>query len=196
MEFIPYQDNDQKNNRRCCYLSKINDKKSVPTKHGPEYFPVLVEIFKDFNPDMIIELGTHMGGATLVFHEAMLDIEIHTFDKVELIDLELFDRNKVFFHKEDLLSEENETLVNLLKENKDKKKILYCDNGNKEKELELYGPYLYSGDLIGCHDWKVGGVNPDVVFPIMERNGFVYSEYNELFREKKLYSRFWFKYGG
>lgn len=31
--------------------------------------------------------------------------------------------------------------------------ILYCDNGLKPKEVQLYAPHLKSGDLLAVHDW-------------------------------------------
>ena len=192
MEFIPFEKDDPKSNRRCCYLSELRSKKPVFTKHGPEYFPILVDIFLRFKPDMIIELGTFHGGATLVFHEAMLDVEIHTFDKQNLIDLGLFDRNKVFFYQEDLIDAENSTVVKVLETNKHKRKILYCDNGNKEKEIKLYAKYLSAGDLLGCHDWRAE-VRPEVIAPVLLKHNFVSSPDNDLFRNKNLLSRFWIK---
>lgn len=192
MEFKAFEENDLKSNRRCLYISKFKGGKSIYTQHGPQYFSFLVDIIRKHNPEMIVELGTHCGGATLVFHEEFLDIEIHTFDSVALIDLELFDRKKVFFYHGDLLSGENSVLVELLKKNKDKKKILYCDNGNKEKEIEWYSKYLSVGDIVGCHDWKVN-VRPENVLPILEEYNFVSIPENNILEENGILSRFWVK---
>lgn len=192
MKFIPFEENDEKWGRRCLYLSENRKGKTVYCKHGAKYFPLFVKIIEDFKPDLFIELGTHMGGVTLVVHEAFPDLEIHTFDFLKLLNLDLFDLNKVSFYKENLLKGSNKILTKLLKDNKSKKKILYCDNGDKENEMDWYGDYLLSGDLIGCHDWEVE-VRPEVVIPMMNEKGFTISEYSKLFEKEKLLSRFWVK---
>jgi hypothetical protein len=32
--------------------------------------------------------------------------------------------------------------------------LLFFDNGNKPKEVEIYSPYLKAGDIAVVHDWK------------------------------------------
>lgn len=31
--------------------------------------------------------------------------------------------------------------------------LLYCDDGDKEKEARKFAPRLKRGDILGCHDW-------------------------------------------
>jgi hypothetical protein len=57
----------------------------------------------------------------------------------------------VKFHCEDILSGESKQAVRYLWGNY--KKLLYCDNGNKVKEVLIYGKYLSRGDMLGVHDW-------------------------------------------
>jgi len=43
--------------------------------------------------------------------------------------------------------------VRMFIKNSAKGLCLFCDNGNKEKEVELYAPYLKQGDVLLVHDW-------------------------------------------
>jgi len=192
MEFRQFEQDDPKSNRRCCYISKLRSGKPVFMKHGPRYFPIIIRIIRDHNPQMIVELGTHRGGMTLLLHEEFLDVEIHTFDQKALIDLGLFDHKKVFFYKEEIIKNESLVLIKLLEDNFDKRKLLYCDNGNKEKEIESYSKYLSPGDLLGCHDW-MSEVKPENINPILEKLNFVPIPENKILKEKDLFSRFWIK---
>jgi cephalosporin hydroxylase len=194
MEFRQYEKDDPKSDRRCVYVSKVDPKVTAYTKHGPQYFPVLLDIFKKYNPEMLIELGTCYGGATLVFHEEMPDVEIHTFDNkadVAVNVLAAFDLHKVYFYVEDIL-DNNLMLADFLRDNAGRRKILYCDNGNKEKELKTYAKYLAKGDVIGCHDW-ISEVNPEVIHPFMDFMKFAQLKENVKLREEGVRSRFWIK---
>ena len=194
MEFRQYENDDPKSDRRCVYVSKVDPKVTVYTKHGPQYFPVLLGIFKRHDPDMLIELGTCHAGATLVFHEEMPDVTIHTFDNKADVAVNVFnllDPHKVSLYIEDVL-DNNLMLVDLLSSNQHKRKILYCDNGNKEVEIKSYAKYLAKGDLIGCHDW-ISEVRPEVIHPFMNFMKFAQLKENVELREKGIRSRFWIK---
>ncbi len=126
-------------------------------KHGPEYITLIRKTVNMHNPEMFIELGTLHGGLTMGIMEGCSDVEIHSFDyKRSLspgLSLIFFD-NGVTCHRANLMLEKpSEDLVNLLTENKHRRKILYCDNGDKIKEVNTYAKYISPGDLIGCHDW-------------------------------------------
>jgi hypothetical protein len=171
---------------------------------------VLIEFaLLTFKPQLIVELGTGHFGMTAIFHETDLDIEIHSFDFANYVDradlagrgltneeLAIF-KNKVFengktkFYVEDILKE-NQKVVDLLK--RPEKKLLYCDNGGKVIELELYTKYLNKGDILGVHDWGFEGVNPDD--PIVKKalEGFEYQhQVNDLFEARQCSSRFFVK---
>jgi len=66
-------------------------------------------------------------------------------------------------HITDIL--ENSDSINnirkLISENKNGKSLILCDNGDKIKELELYGSALKSGDYILIHDYASGQGNFD-----------------------------------
>lgn len=171
---------------------------------------VLIEFaLLSFKPKLIVELGTGHFGLTAIFHETNLDIEIHSFDSVNYIDradlagrgltdkeLTIF-KNKVFedgktkFYVEDILTE-NPKVVELLK--RPEKKLLYCDNGDKVKELSLYTKYLSKWDILGIHDYGFEGVSLEdpVVKKVLE--GFEYQHHiNDLFEERQCSSRFFVK---
>lgn len=49
---------------------------------------------------------------------------------------------------------------------------LYCDNGNKMREMRLYAPYMARGGLLGVHDYETE-VHPPYAAALMEHFGFV-----------------------
>ena len=105
---------------------------------------------------MIVEFGTSWGGLTLALHEASPDTIIHTFDNENnrIVKYDWFSQNTsniLFYKPVDLLKKPHKFVVNLLKETDFK--LLYCDNGDKPKEVEMYAKYLNSGDIIGVHDY-------------------------------------------
>ena len=172
---------------------------------------VLIEFaLLTFKPKLIVELGTGHFGLTAIFHETNLDIEIHSFDSTDYVgradlagkrgltneEITIF-KNKVFedgrvkFYVEDILTE-NQKVVDLLK--RPEKKLLYCDNGDKVKELSLYSKYLNKWDILGVHDWGFEGVDPKD--PVVEKalDGFDYQhQVNDLFEERQCTSRFFVK---
>ena len=133
--------------------------KGIRCFHEENAIPIIREIVKEFTPELIIEFGTSFGGMTLIFHEIYPDIELHTFGRPDLPELPnrrkvteryLFGES-VIFHQVDILKYPVEEIVTLCKD--ERRKFLYCDNGNKPKEVEMYSKYLNVGDMIGCHDW-------------------------------------------
>lgn len=54
--------------------------------------------------------------------------------------------------------------------------FIYCDNGNKAKELRTYAPLLKPGDFIAVHDYG-SEVFPADVEPILDRCEFWHEEF-------------------
>lgn len=48
---------------------------------------------------------------------------------------------------------------------------LYCDNGSKHREVEMYAPFLSSGGLLGVHDYGTE-VDPTWVEPFLAGLGY------------------------
>jgi len=101
--------------------------------------------------ELIIELGTHQGGLTKLMEDIFPSLPIHTYDNVDLTrNNRKYFGEKVYFHIESVLVP-SRSLIKLLSD--PAKKLLYCDNGKKKQEVEMYSQYLYPGDLIAVHDW-------------------------------------------
>ncbi len=173
------------------YQSRRNKKKTIYTKHGPEYIPAIIGTIRKYEPKVFIELGTFMGGLTLAIHEEFPDMTIWTFDHIDNLgeNRSLF-YNNVNFVIGDVLAGENSYLVYLLEFTKEKK-ILYCDNGNKEYEINTYAKYLLPGNVLGCHDW-LAEIDPlKVEKTLMEFTPFDRTTY--LNNKSTIFSRFWMK---
>jgi cephalosporin hydroxylase len=132
--------------------------KGFEVVHEKEGLPIIENVVKKYNPELIIELGYGKGGLTYLFHKMCPKINIFAFEKQRTYEQEKrFQNNRkrfgknVKFIKENILTEPSNRLIELCKDKK--RKILYCDNGNKVAEFHIYGTHLNSGDLIGVHDW-------------------------------------------
>jgi hypothetical protein len=121
-------------------------------KHEQKAVKIAIDIIIEMQVDLIIELGTFRGGFTKLLNEAIPNAEIHTFDLTnETRTVRKFFSGNVVFHNEDVL-EKCLPLMQLL--NRQEKKLLYCDNGKKRKEVAMYSWQLNALDYIGVHDWR------------------------------------------
>jgi cephalosporin hydroxylase len=146
--------------------------KKVYVNHdGP--FKKIQEVVSDFNPEVVIELGTGLAGFTFVIKDCVKDsIPIYSFDviipwsnvgrfdydgrlkikKEDIVEncIEL-DKRNVKFYMTNVLGKVNFLVEGFMRTSK--KIFLWLDNGNKLQEFNLYSPLLKSGDMIGIHDW-------------------------------------------
>jgi hypothetical protein len=112
----------------------------------------LLKELKKENFEIAIEIGTQEGGFSLLIKE-YLGCEVHTWDIGEWNPIEL--RQKLF--KKYGISQriedcfEDKQLPLLLRDKR--KKILFCDGGNKGNEFSFFGRMLNKGDFIGAHDY-------------------------------------------
>lgn len=120
-------------------------------KHERTLVAHTIEVIRSMEVELIIELGTFQGGFTKLLEDAMPNVEIHTFDNVNLTKStrKHFGPN-VHFHVLDVLVGAKEVVDLLMRK---EPKLLYCDNGKKKEEVEIYHSHLYTGDFIGTHDW-------------------------------------------
>ena len=175
------------------YRSKKFSDEVIYTKHGPEYVPAIINTVRKHSPKVFIELGTFMGGLTLALHEEFPKMKIFTFDVFIDIDVrkkELLFNDNVRFVEDDLLNTMSTYLVSLLKSIR-RKKMLYCDNGNKEYEINTYSEYLLPGDALGCHDWLFEVLPKNVENTLRWFRPFDRETY--LNNKETLCSRFWVK---
>lgn len=40
--------------------------------------------------------------------------------------------------------------------------LLFCDGGNKPREMQAFGPRLHPGDMLAVHDWSTEATQPDL----------------------------------
>jgi len=161
---------------------------SFTIAHQADSLMDMKRIISLYGPTLILDFGTYSGGTVAVFHDACPYAEIHTYDnnqrKVEPIKIK---NDRIHYHIEDILNTQSEELVNFLKSKE--KKFIYCDNGNKPKEMNTFVPLLNSGDLIGVHDWNKEINNKD----ISELLDILSPVEHEWFEGNNWLTRFWIK---
>ncbi len=182
-----------------------------------EVFPLMQEFLtEEFDPELMIEFGFSAGGMTLCMHEAASYVPLWAYDCYSIfapmgkiarsmklpvlnqVELEAYQMNfvndcfnaNVHFKKIDLLSSPKQSIINHLKIGK--RKFLYCDNGDKPKEVSTYARYLNKGDALGVHDW---GEEIDLSYPDVEEALFDFEDHpmNEKFIEQGLMVRIFIK---
>lgn len=121
----------------------------------------LWEAILNENPHLvrIIELGTWRGGFSwyLDAQARTRDIYFSTYDSIEH-----WQENKVYklppnFIKKDIFADEH--LSNFIASGPC---ALFCDNGNKPREVKTFAPYLTSDSILIVHDWKTEFFPEDV----------------------------------
>lgn len=162
-------------------------KSRIPCYHEEESIKIIEYVVRFFNPELVIELGTKYAGFTMFLQEFTNDdVEIHTYDATYWGRVEIF-RDNVYFYLEDILNKQQDGIHKLCKSKK--RKLLYCDNGDKVKEVIAYAPSLNSGDLLGMHDWGIEISYVDVKEVLTEFKPYM----NHYFERKGLSTRFWIR---
>ena len=102
----------------------------------------------------LIEFGTYKGAMSVFFllwsmtrkaDFKTYDTAAHKFNR-----LAYFLKLPLYFRKLDIFEHEKEIGELIAKLGMS---IVYCDNGDKSRELKVFSKYLKKGDLIGVHDW-------------------------------------------
>jgi len=140
-------------------------------KHVVSDFQKIGEIIETVKPETIVELGTGGGGVTAFFSDIVRQWDgiVYTFDYV-------FSHPKIVQKCDNVISQKFDVVGNgPIKEVIDVISkgtvLLYCDNGHKETEVEIYSEYLNKGSIIGCHDYDTE-VNPFWINSFLESRGF------------------------
>ncbi len=104
----------------------------------------------------IIELGTMVGGMTIIFgiHALRMGADVITFDirrkPRDVVWRALEEALPITYHEADVFTPETEELIaNYMKQGR---VLLYCDNGKKIEEFNIYAKYLKPEDVIMTHD--------------------------------------------
>lgn len=118
--------------------------------------------------DAIVELGTWQGGFSyyLDMQARARGLGFHTYDVIQPErDIPGFIHSDIYRHHKSL-GEFFHTLGKI---------ALFCDGGNKPRELATFPPYLRAGSIVAVHDWGTETLPkdvPDFLEPL-------YSEYLE-----------------
>jgi len=126
--------------------------------------PIIKKNLQDENFDTIIEIGTAFGGFGLFLFE-------NKGDQCNFITYDILDRvssykqyEQIDFRKKDVFHNTQEIADLIINGGK---VALFCDGGNKIKEVNTFAKYLKNGDNIFAHDYCVNrGVFMERVFNI------------------------------
>jgi hypothetical protein len=155
----------------------------------------------------MVELGSFFYGFTMLMHEALPHVPLFTFDRVPAIKMmsragkkmsrdrvhavvETCFNENVFFKYIDVIGGEGSAIVHNLCA-LPVQKFLYCDNGNKIKEVNLYANWLKVGDMLGIHDWGTEIKREDIDQNILDQ--FMNHPLNAALKEVGSLSRFFIK---
>jgi hypothetical protein len=123
--------------------------------HEAAGLPIIEKLVINYNFSLILELGCGWGGLTYLFHYNCPNAEIYAYDNGRNIQHRKSFSQNVKFSTADILGVNHDTplqsLVELCKD--PRRKLLYCDNGNKIAEVKMYAIHLNKGDILGLHDW-------------------------------------------
>lgn len=126
---------------------------------------VLENVLNNLKPERIVELGTGWGGITSFFavwavanNKQLLSIDRRCQLKETSYRLLSYLESNATFYWGNVFG--SDLLEYVKKWVNGKKCLIYCDNGNKLKEIETYSPILPIGSIIGCHDYRLVARDP------------------------------------
>ena len=129
--------------------------KNYIAQQHPNTWEIFEYFLQEENFDLIIEIGTGLGGLTEFIHD--LGHKIISYDIGNSCGTHdrLFEKGLDIRHKNLFISDytilDNE-LIDLLKNGKI---LVLCDGLEKAKEINLISKYIKSGDIIMAHDYCV-----------------------------------------
>ena len=161
----------RKNGRPAQHISSTYD--GFTMIHRWEDQEHIQDIIRWHQPDRAIELGTADGGfaamlaATLgAWGGSVMSFDIQCNENIEA-ELEKLYPNLTLF-RADILTERSALVTAAITR---PNSMLYTDNGDKQRELELYAPIMGPHALVGTHDYDTE-VDPAWVEPFMAGLGY------------------------
>lgn len=124
-------------------------------QHRYEDFALIADVLTTVRPTLAIELGTAEGGFAAFLEDTvkMWDGRVVSFDhRLPERVAELRSPHLTIVQADLLTGYPIQVILDLLTARQIA--VLYCDNGNKVKEIETYAPYVQVGSLLGCHDYE------------------------------------------
>ena len=127
----------------------------------------------------IIEFGTYPGGLSVYLLLWCLerDAEFYTYDIKQFTSTKLkysLDLQR-YFRQKDIFKHRLE-IIKLIQ--KPGQTILFCDNGNKKKEVRIFTKYMKRGDIIGIHDWN-REINESIIKEVGGLDEIIFDGLNE-----------------
>jgi len=115
----------------------------------------LEALLNEYPCSTIIELGTGFGSTTIFLgaHSFMKGAKVFSYDDKPTVTepvQKIFDALDVTFEVIDIFENEKK-IIDLI--NRPGRTLLYCDNGDKSKELSIWGYHLKKGDIALVHDY-------------------------------------------
>jgi hypothetical protein len=154
-------------------------------------------------PSIIVEIGTFHGAFTQVLkdHDICATAKLHTFDIVDFKKPQISD---VTYHVGDVFHDQLGVIKQLV--STPGRCLVFCDGGNKEREISTFCSLLKKGDIILCHDYvktlavmqdkSIVGNWPEAQYesqwknigPALEQNNFL--AFEELTMQKAMWGCF------
>lgn len=128
----------------------------------PSGIEPILKVISDYNPQLIVEMGTFFGGLIKYIVSRFPKIPVFTFDAWWLIspeDAKIFRENNVTViignaYKNNLIIP---YLLQL-----PVKKFFFADGGCKITDFKEFAGHLRAGDLLGVHDWTNGKYGTEI----------------------------------
>ena len=148
---------------------KIRDSE-IKISQEEKSLPEIALILQIIEPQYVIEFGSgKFGGSALFFSQWLPNSQIISFDKREVDDkvfsiirgFELKDsyirmKGNIVYVRQDIFSDSD--VMHRLKHflsDRTVTKLLFCDDGNKIREVNTFAPLLSIGDYLAIHDWDI-----------------------------------------
>jgi len=125
----------------------------IKTSHTWHEIGQILRVINDLDIQTFVELGAHVGGLASILLPVNRYRDFVYFGvehKEEIIHPTIRDR----IYIADIFNIETVETIKRVKMNR--KTFIYCDNGDKVKEMWYYLSTLNSGDVIACHDYYDG----------------------------------------
>ena len=125
----------------------------IKTSHTWYEIGQILRIINDYDVYTFIELGAHVGGlaSILVWRSRFAPFRYIGYEILSpIIDDNV--KNNCAIYSKDIFKHPEE----IVPKDNDGKIFIYCDNGNKVKEMQVFHKFLRSGDIIACHDYYNG----------------------------------------
>jgi len=137
---------------------------AIPVQRDWEDLRTMEEFLVSAWPSLVIELGTGTGGFSLYlagycaihghsFHTFDLGDKDHSHQKPNMDALKAIRALGGHVHTSDVFSEGTVEVIRFLIGKSEGPAFIYCDNGDKPREVNTYAPLLRTGDYLGVHDF-------------------------------------------